>query len=133
MIAKLKAIGALENGKVLSAAVRYAMDPVKKTAQYLAPVSKRPHQVYTGETVDPGYGKKHLKIVVKYDRTNMAATALLGPSKRAYYMTQFVERGTLHAAPHPFIVPALYSNMDNVQQRMTELLRSYLERRASQP
>jgi hypothetical protein len=54
LIAKLREIGALDNGKVVSAAVRYAMEPVKKTAQYLAPVSKRPHQVYTGETVDPG-------------------------------------------------------------------------------
>jgi HK97 gp10 family phage protein len=133
LIKKLKDMGALDDGKALRAAVKAGMKPVLQTARLLAPASEKAHKTYKGDTVEPGFGRKSLHIVTITDKTKQTATAMVGPTKRAFYMTQFVERGTSRMPAHPFLRPALFLNQDTSQAAVVKSLREYLEKVAAKP
>jgi HK97 gp10 family phage protein len=130
LIAKLQAIGGLDNNNAIRAAVRAGMQPVLRVAKANAPVSSAPHKVYTGDTVLPGFARDSLHIISAVSGTQVKG--LLGPSKKAYYITAFVERGTSRAPAYPFIVPALYSQQDNAQRAMVVSLQAFFDKVSKQ-
>jgi HK97 gp10 family phage protein len=133
LIQKLKDLSLLDDGKALRAAVRAGMKPALKSAQERAPQSARSHKVYTGEKVEPGFLKANLRVVTTLSADKQQAVALLGPRKKAYYGTQFVEIGTSRAPAHPWLRPAFYAKQEEEKTALADSLRAYLAKRAAQP
>ncbi len=110
-------------GKVLRAGVRNAMNQVRKRAIALAPVGEVEHAVgkklrgVQRRIVQPGFGKKSIRVITKIAKGGQMAYALLGVRKDAYYMVRFVELGTSKMAARPWLRPAfLGSNSESVRQ-----------------
>lgn len=131
LVAKLRDLKSLDDGKALRAAVRAGMRPALLSARVKIPVSKKPHKVYTGETVEPGFAKKSLRIITTTSPDKQKATALMGPRKKAFYATSFVEIGTSRAPAHPWIRPAFYSTQDAQKRALADKLRAYVEKVAA--
>lgn len=94
LIAKLQALGALDDGKIARGAVRAGMSETLKVAQTKIPVGTRVHRTYKGRVVAPGFGKSSLRIVTTTKTDDGLPTALLSVRKEAFYETQFLEPGT---------------------------------------
>lgn len=93
-IAKLQALGALDDGKIVRGTVRAGMNETLKVARTKIPVGHRLHRTYKGRLVAPGFGKSSLRIVTTTKTDDGLQAALLSVSKEAYYETQFLEWGT---------------------------------------
>ncbi len=157
LIEKLDQLGKLDDGKALRAAVRAGFVPVWKSARANAPVGKRSHRVYTGERVNAGYTKAHIKLITTISRDKKTAMALVGPSKRAFYATQFIERGWLphsgkkgtkanpsrrrkagvagrsergssRVPPNPWLRRSFWQNRGSIQEAMVERLRIFIKK-----
>lgn len=94
LIAKLQALGALDDGKIARGAVHAGMGAVLKNAQTKIPVGTRLHRTYKGRLVAPGFGRRSLRIVTTTKTDDGLIAALLGVRAEAYYETQFLEKGT---------------------------------------
>lgn len=132
---KLEAMGRMEDGKVMRAAVRAGAEPVQAAAianlQTRARLTHRRHQLYTGEVVDPGYSAQHVRLVTTLSKDKFLATAMVGPSKRAYYATQFLERGehgTRHMAASPWLRPAFYQHQNDIKQAIKDKFVAFLKK-----
>ncbi len=128
LIAKLRDIGQLDDGKALRAGVRAGMRPALVAARTKAPVSKKPHKVYTGETVQPGFAKKSLRTITTLSSDKQKATALMSVRKKAFYAVSFVEIGTSRAPPHPWLRPAFYQTQEAQKEALKAKLAAYLKK-----
>jgi HK97 gp10 family phage protein len=126
LITKLQDIGALDDGKALRAGVRAGMRPALLAAREKIPVSRKPHRVYTGEIVQPGFAKSTLRIITTVSPDKQQATALMSVRKKAFYATSFVELGTSRASPQPWLRPAFYSTQEAIKQALADKLAAYL-------
>jgi HK97 gp10 family phage protein len=133
LIQKLQDLSLLDEGKALRAAVRAGMKPALQAAQNRAPVSEKPHKVYTGETVQPGFLKANIAMATHVSADKQQAYALMGPRKKAFYGSLFVELGTSRAPAHPWLRPAFYATQEEQKEALAAALRAYLEKRAGQP
>jgi HK97 gp10 family phage protein len=128
LVAQLQDIGTLDTGKALRAGVRAGMRPALLAARVKIPVSKKQHKVYTGETVQPGYARDSLRIITTVSTDKQQARALMGPRKKAFYATSFVEIGTSRAPAHAWIRPAFYSTQGQQKQALADKLAAYLKK-----
>lgn len=122
---KLKALGALDDGKIIAGAVRAGMRPALLAARALIPVGTKEHHSYKGRLLPPGHAKSSLRIVVVKRGDKQGATALLSTDKEGYYAVQFVERGTEKMQAEPWLRPAFNST----QQQQQAALVAYLQKR----
>jgi len=83
-----------QGSQAINFATRKAAVPILEKARQNAPVGERPlHKIYTGQTVSSGYGKRNIIMRMGSDKAKTRRTALIGPTAKAYYMSQFVELG----------------------------------------
>jgi HK97 gp10 family phage protein len=120
---QLRNLGALENGA----------KPVVEAAEASAPERQNDdggalRKTYKGRLVAPGFGKRSVHASVILSRDKQSAAALIGPSKEAHYLTSFVEVGTSHRAPHPWLAPALASNKSQAIAAIADSMRRSLVR-----
>ena len=132
LVQTLKAIGGLDDGKVLRAAVRAGMQPALASARARIPVSLKAHKVYTGRRVDPGFAKKSLRVITTITPDKTRASALLGTRKEAFYAVQFVELGTSRAAAHPWLRPAFHATSNEQKAAIASEIGRYLYRKAAE-
>lgn len=131
LVRKLKALGALDDGKIIAGAVRAGMKPALEAARNLIPVGTREHRSYKtkggggGFLLAPGHAKRSLRIVVVKRGDKQGATALLSTDKAGYYAVQFVERGTVKMKKEPWLRPAFNST----QQQQQAAIVAYLQKR----
>ena len=127
---KLDALGKLEDGKALRAAVRAGIKPAEKKAKALIPVGIDAHKTYKGRLVAPGFARRSIRSITKLDRSKQKASAALGVRQEAFYAVQFVEIGTARQAAQPWLRPAFDSTLSQQQQAMADSLRKSIEKAA---
>lgn len=132
LVLKLRELGAMEDGKIIAGAVRAGMKPALKSAQQKIPVGTVEHRTYKGRLVAPGFSKRSLRIVVVKSKDRQQATALLGPSKEGYYVTQFVERGTFKMKAQPWLRPAFFGTAEQQKLAMAAYLNKWLLKKATE-
>lgn len=118
---KLAELGALDK-KAIRSVVRAGITPALVKARATAPVGTRFHKSYKGNVLYPGYLHKHLRVATTVQKG--IATALLGPTKEAFYGTAFVEIGTSKMAAQPWLRPAFRSTLDAQKSAMVDKLNS---------
>lgn len=125
---RLNAMGVSVAAKELRGTARGAMKIAFRRAVAAIPVGKLPHFTYKGRLVAPGFSKRNLRLVSRINRRTKAAEAIIGPSREAFYATQFVELGTSKMPARPWLRPAFEASKDEVLREIGAQLRERLER-----
>lgn len=128
LTAKINALGGLSGPTALRAAVKAGMTPALNAAKPRAPVGHKAHKTYKGNWVQPGFGRDSVHIETHVSVSKEIATALLGPSKEGFYLTQFLEHGTKYIDPKKFawLVPAFRSSLEQCKTALTSSLKDSL-------
>lgn len=116
LTAKLRALGALEDGNVVRRAVRAGIKPIVQRAKSLIPVGTQSHKTYKGRVVSPGFARKSITSAVSLQAGRTIARGVVGTKKEAFYADQFVELGTRKMAAEPWLVPAFEQTLTQQQE-----------------
>ena len=108
---KLAELGKTIEDKLVRAAVREALKPSLAAAKSSIPKGSKMHKTYKGRRVAPGFAARSLRRVVGKPQGGKIRAAL-GVSQEAYYALQFLEVGTIHISPRPWLRPAFDSTKD---------------------
>lgn len=129
---KLSALGAAAGGKALRSALMSAALPVLREAQARAPVSDRDYlkKTYKGRYVAPGFLKRNIARKSILYKNKQTAKVLIGPKPEAFYGTQFIELGTSTIPKQPWLEPAFRSQKNAAVRRLSERLKSLIEKAA---
>lgn len=105
--------------KVLRNAGTLAVNPLVQEAKRSAPVSDRTtaRKTYTGKIIAPGFASRSVAKKVKLYQGGRFVKAMVGVKPEAYYVLQFVERGTSKQAKQPWLEPAFKKTRQNVLGR----------------
>jgi HK97 gp10 family phage protein len=131
LIAKLRDIKSLDDGKALRAGVRAGMRPALLAARSKIPIAKKQYKLaktYGGGVVQPGYAQKAIRVITTVSPDKQQASALMSVRKAAFYAVNFVEIGTSKMAAQPWLRPAFYSTQDAQKQALADKLKAYLEK-----
>lgn len=117
-------LGSLDNGNVLRGAVRAGMGPAFDRYIQMIPIGTEAHRTYRGLLVAPGFAKEHVKRATTVNGAKNVASCVLGVSKEAYYILQYVEVGTRYQKPQPNLRAAFSETRDAGEEK----LRAYLQK-----
>jgi HK97 gp10 family phage protein len=104
------------------------MKIVHKRALATIPVGTVPHTTYKGRRVFGGFSKRNLRLLSFIERRTGNVVAVVGPSREAFYATQFVELGTSKMAARPWLRPAFRASQSAVLSEVTGQIRRRLQR-----
>jgi HK97 gp10 family phage protein len=127
---QLEALGKLEDGKPLRAAVKAGINEALKRAQSYIPVGTRPHRLANGLLVAPGFAKSQLRTVATLNKEKNVASGVLGVRKAAFYILQFVELGTRFQHPQPWIRRALNDAREDAEAALRAVLAKAVDKAA---
>jgi len=127
---QLEALGKLEDGKAVRAAVKAGMTPAYKAAQQNIPVGTVAHRTFKGRLVAPGFAKRSLRLVTTLSPDKQKATAIIGVRGEAFYAIQFVEMGTSKMAAQPWLRPAFFNTREEQESAVAESLKRTIEKLA---
>jgi HK97 gp10 family phage protein len=127
-LAQINALGGLAKPTALRAAVKAGMTPALNAARPHAPVGHKAHKTYKGNWVQPGFGRDSVHIETHVSVTKEIATALLGPSKEGFYLTQFLEHGTKYIDPKKFawLLPSFRGSLEQCKTALANSLKDSL-------
>lgn len=122
---KLKNMPDKVQGKILRNAATFAVNPLVSEARRSVPVSSRNYlaRTYRGKLIAPGFGKRSIKKKVKLYQGGKFAKAMVGVLPEAYYLLQFVERGTSKQSKQPWLEPAYRKTRRQVLTRFKEQMK----------
>lgn len=132
---KLKEFGPKLQQRYIRAALRAGMKPVLDQAKANIPVWVPPehssglHRTYKGRLVSAGFAKRSLRIITTQIKDG-AASALLGVRREAYYVLQYIERGTSKYPAHPWLAPSFKARKDQALKAFADKLREGVEKLA---
>lgn len=106
--------------KLLRQAVSQSMTPVLRQAQMRVPVGAKTHKTYKGRWVAPGFSKRSIRRKTAIE--NGKVVVRIGVRKEAFYAVQFLELGTKHISPRPWLQPALETQQGEVLGRIRSAL-----------
>jgi HK97 gp10 family phage protein len=111
--------------KVLRNAGTLAINPMVQEAKRSAPVSDRDtlRRTYTGKLIAPGFAKRSIAKKVKLYQGGRFVKAMVGVKPEAYYILQFVERGTSRQAKQPWLEPAFRKTRGAVLSRFSATMK----------
>jgi HK97 gp10 family phage protein len=112
---KLIELGQVASIKILRSAVIAGMNVAKKQAVARAPIAVHEYRLRNGQLVAPGYGQRSIRITTQVSNDGETVSALLGVRKSAFFMVQFVERGTRKMAAHAWLAPSLAGSIPQVE------------------
>ena len=121
---KLAKLGDAAGGKALRNAATVSMTPVVKAAKAAAPVGTKAHTTYKGRLVAPGFLSRSIKKKTFLSKDKRFVAAIVGPSREAFYGTQFVEVGTGKLQAKPWLQPVFASTKDQVLTKFKAKLRA---------
>jgi len=111
-------------------ATRKAAEIVRQAAESRAPVGSVSHKTYLGRSVAPGFLSRNIRKLVFVDKRRGVVRAAIGPSKEAFYGSQFVEIGipSRGIPARPFLQLSLAANIGNAENEFTIELRKAIGR-----
>lgn len=109
--------------KIMRSVVRAAIKPALDQAIALAPIAPKEYRLRNHLLVAPGYGARAIRVVVKVENDGALVIATLGVSKAAFFMVQFVERGTQKMAAKKWLVPAFAGTRPQMETTLADKLR----------
>jgi HK97 gp10 family phage protein len=124
--AQIRALGEVQETRVLRSAVREAGKPILREMVSRAPVGALMHRTYKGRFVAPGFLRRSLRMVVTRIKKTGSIAAIFGARKEAFYGPQFVERGTVKQRAQEFMVAAIESQQEQALQRFADTMRKRL-------
>lgn len=127
---QLDALGKLEDGKAIRAAVRAGMKPTLERAKVLIPKGVDAHRTYKGRLVAPGFASRNIRVITTLSKDKQKAAAVLGVRNEAFYAVEFVEKGTSKQAAQPWLRPAFYSTRGEQQRALAASLKKSVEKAA---
>jgi HK97 gp10 family phage protein len=80
-------------------------------------------RTYRGTLIAPGFGKRSIAKKVKLYQDGKFAKAMVGVKPEAYYLLQFVERGTSKQPKQPWLEPAYRKTRRTVLTRFQEQMK----------
>ncbi|MEZ0155256.1 MAG: HK97-gp10 family putative phage morphogenesis protein [Candidatus Reddybacter sp.] len=128
-----KKLNALAEGmdlKVIRRAARSAMLPVAKEAASRVPKSDSAHKTSRGRLVAPGFASRSIKRVAKIDKRRGRVVVKVGVASEAFYVAQFLERGTKYIRPMPWLEPAFAAKQGEVINRFKQQLKKIIDKEA---
>lgn len=120
--AQLKALGEVQEARVIRAALREAGKPILREMVSRAPVGDDIHRTYKGRLVAPGFLKRSIRFIVTRVKKTGAMFAVFGVRHEAFYGPAFLERGTVKRAADPWMVPAFDAAKDASVKAFVETL-----------
>jgi HK97 gp10 family phage protein len=122
---KLKNMPDKVQNKILRNAATFAVNPLVQEAKRSVPVSDRNYlaRTYRGTLIAPGFGKRSIAKKVKLYQDGKFAKAMVGVKPEAYYLLQFVERGTSKQPKQPWLEPAYRKTRRKVLTRFQEQMK----------
>lgn len=94
LVAKLDALGKLEDGKALRSAARAGVKPIFTQAKVTIPKSPDSVKTYKGRIVGPGFASRNIRTITQLKPAEGIVRASVGVRADAFYAVDFVERGT---------------------------------------
>jgi HK97 gp10 family phage protein len=128
LTAQLLRLGQKTAAKELRGTARAAMKVVDKAWRARMPQHPLPHYTYRGRLVGGGFASRNVRIITKINKQTGSVEAVIGVRREAFYIVQFVERGTSKMPANPTLVPAFTAVQSQALQIITEQLRTRLER-----
>jgi len=118
-------------GKMLGQVANFSMTPVVTAARRNAPVGKVAHKTHEGKLVAPGYGKRSIKKRMIRRKDGSGVSVIVGPASDAYYLTQFVEIGTIKQPRQDWLLKSYRQTKNTVEQRIADRLGKKIEEQAA--
>jgi len=119
-----KQINAIRN------ASRAAVGPVRKDAISRVPRGDKAHKTYKGRWVAPGFAARNINVNTYTSRDKSVIGATVGTKKEAFYVRAFLEEGTAHIAPRPWLRPAYEANKGSMERIFRRSLRQKIIQQA---
>lgn len=113
-------------GKVLKIGVKAAMREPQQKARALIPTGIEAHFSYLGRILTPGFARRSIRVITKVLGGGLAAFALLGVRKEAFYAVQYVELGTSKMAAQPWLRPAFAASKDPMVRGLGRELNNWI-------
>jgi HK97 gp10 family phage protein len=127
---KLKRLVDAAEPRQIRSAVSYALTPVVKAAKAAAPVGSVDHKTYKGNVAGAGYLSRNIKKSARVSRDKQVVIGSVGPSREAFYGTQFVEVGTRKLNKAPWLTPVFESNQAVMLDRFGDKLKERIKKAA---
>lgn len=106
------------------------MQPVKREAESRVPRGDREHKTYKGRWVAPGFAARNININTYTSRDKSRIGATVGTKREAFYARQFLELGTAHIAPRPWLRPSYRSQRRTMERDFRRFLREKIIQQA---
>jgi HK97 gp10 family phage protein len=116
--------------RALRLAARRAGEALRSEAISRAPEGTEFHTTYKGRKVAPGFLSRNIALKTRLLSRQGAFRVSVGPSKEAFYGSQFVELGipSRGIPARPWLVPALMQNAEQIHGVFKAELRAAIER-----
>lgn len=90
---KLAMLGTTLGGKTLRQSLMNATTPLVKKIKLAVPVGTEIHKTYKGNIVSPGFLKRSIKRVSRFNKRFGSASVRIGVRREAFYGINFLDRG----------------------------------------
>ncbi len=81
-----------------------------------------------GQLVAPGYGQRSIRVTTTTTNDGETVAAILGVRKSAFFMVQFVERGTRKMNAQAWLVPAFAGTRSQVESAFAAKLKERIDK-----
>lgn len=128
LVAKLAALGHLEDGKALRAAAKAGVKPIFVQAKANIPKSPDAIKTYKGRLVGPGFASRNIRTISQLKPAEGIARASVGVRDEAFYAVQFVEKGTKYQQAQHWLTEASEQTLEKQTDAVAESLRKSIEK-----
>lgn len=125
---RLAALSNVVGVSIMRSAVRAGIKPALDQAIALAPISPKEYRLRNHLLVAPGYGARAIRVTTKVEKDGALVTASLGVSKSAFFMVQFVERGTQKMTAKKWLVPAFAGTRPQMEAALAAKLKQRVDK-----
>lgn len=128
LAAKLSALGKLDDGKALRAAVKAGVKPVFTQAKANIPKSPDAIKTYKGRLVGPGFASRNIRTISQLKQSEGIARASVGVRAEAFYAVRFVEQGTVKQKAQHWLTEASEQTVDKQIAAVSDSLQKSIDK-----
>ncbi len=120
---KLSKLGKSVGQKTLRAATSAAILPTKRKMRAAEPVGSIEHKTYKGRLVAPGFLRRSIKHLSRFDKRTGTAIVRIGVKKEAYYGVSFVDKGTVKQVAQPWFKSTFKNDAPHILETLKKKLK----------